>query len=118
MAGQPARQQEDGVDTDVVTVSGKARRQPLCGNRDAAQPVLVERHGRTLLAGARLDLDEGENAPAARDEVDFAAGHAHAFSENPPAMQPQPPRRQPLSLSTAPFGKLAAVQRLSSSARA
>jgi hypothetical protein len=118
MAGKPAGQEEDGVDTNVVAGPGKAGRQPLGGDGNAAQPKLVERHRRALLGGARLNLDEGDNPSAARDQIDFAAGDARSYRQDPPAMQPQPPGSEALAAPAAPFCKLAAVQRLSSSARA
>jgi hypothetical protein len=118
VAGQPAGHEENGVDADIVAGARVARRQPLGGDRDPPQPVGVERHRCLVLAGARLDLDEGDNAPAAGDEVDLTARHPRALAEDPPAMQPQPPGRQPLGLAPAPLGKLPPVQRLSSSARA
>ena len=118
MTRQAAGDEEDGVDADIVAGAHDARRQPLGSDGDAAKPVLIERHGRAFLAGACLDLDEGEDATAARDQIDLAAGHPRALGKNAPAMQPQPPGGQPLGLAAALLGKLAAVQRLSSKARA
>jgi hypothetical protein len=118
MAGQPAGQQENGVDADVVTGPGKTGRKPLGRNGHPPQPILIERHGGAILASARLDLDESDNPTAARDQVDLAAGHSRALGQDPPAMETQPPGRQPLGLAPAPLGKLAPVQRLSSRARA
>lgn len=118
MPWQPAREQEDGIDTDVVAGSGVADRESLGGDRDSPQPVLVERHGGALLAGTRLYLDEGQHPPAARDQVDLTAGHPGALGKNPPAVQAQPPGRQPLGTAPALFGGDPPVQRPSSSARA
>jgi hypothetical protein len=118
MARQFAGQEEDGVDADIVAGAHESRRQPLGGDGDTAQPVLVERYCGAFLAAARLDLDEGEDPPAAGDEVDFAAGHPRPSGENPPAVQPQPPGGQALGLAAALLGQLAPVQRFSSSARA
>ena len=118
MTGQTARDEEDGVDADVVSEAQEARRQPLGGDGDTAKAVLVERHGRGILRGARLHFDEGKDPAAPGDQVDFTAGHSRALGQNAPAMQTQPPGRQPLGLAAALLGKLAAVQRLSSSARA
>jgi hypothetical protein len=118
MAGQLAGQQEDGIDADVVARPGEARGQPLGGDGDSPQPVGIERHGGAIFAGPRLDFDEGDNAPAAGDQVDLAAGDARPLGEDAPAVQPKPPGRQPFGLTPAPLGKLAPAQRLSSSARA
>jgi hypothetical protein len=93
-------------------------RQPFGGDRDPPQPVLVERHGRAFVAAARLHLDKGEHPAAARDQVDFAARHAGAPRQDPPAVQAQPPCRQALRPAPALLGDDTPVQRLSSSARA
>jgi len=118
VARQAPGQQENGVDADVVACPGVSRRQPLGGNRDPAQAVMVEGHGGAGLAGTGLDLDKGEGAAAAGDEVDLAAGHARPGGEDPPAMQPQPPGGEPLGAAAALLGQDAPVQRLSSRARA
>lgn len=118
MTREAAGQEEDGVDANIVAVAHEPRRQPFGRNRHAAQAILVEGHGGALFAGSRLHLDKGNDAAAAGDEIDFAAGHAGADGENPPAMQPQPPGGQPLGAAAALLGELAAVQRLSSKARA
>ena len=118
MSRQPAGHEENGVDADVVAVAGVAGRQPLGRDRDPAQAVLVESHGGAFVTTARLHLNEGEHPPAPRNEVDFAAGHAGALRQDAPAVQPQPPGRQPFRPTTALLGNDAAVQRLSSSARA
>ena len=118
VAGQPARQQEDGIDANVVTLTRVARRQPFGGNRHPAQPVLVERNCQPLLAAARLDLDEGQDSSPARDEVDLAARYARPLGEDPPAAKSQPPGRQPFRAPAAPLRLDPPVQRLSSRARA
>jgi len=118
MAWQLAGQEENGVDADVVSVAHEARRQPLGGDDDAAQAIVVERHGGAFLGGAGLDLDKGDDFAAAGDQVDFAAGDAGAAGEDPPAMQPQPPGGEAFGAATALLGQLATVQRPSSSARA
>ena len=73
---------------------------------DAAQPVIVERQGGAVLAGARLDLDEGEDAAAPGDQVDLADRRAGAHGEDPPALQPQPPGGEPLGPAAAALGLL------------
>jgi hypothetical protein len=118
VTGQAARDDEDGVDADVVAGAHEARRQPLGGDDDAAQAIVVERDGGAFFGGASLEFDEGDDAAAAGDQVDFAAGDPRPPRENPPTMQPQPPGRQPLGAAAAFLGQLAAVQRLSSRARA
>ena len=119
MLWKAAWDDEDGVDADVVAGAGEARRQPLGGDRDPPQPVMVEGEARAILSGARLDLDEGDDAAAAGDQVDLAAGDAGAAGEDPPALEPKPPGGEVLGAPAALLGDEAvAVQRLSSSARA
>lgn len=118
VARQLAGQEEDGVDANVVAGAHEARGEPLGGGDDPAQAIVVEGHGGAFLGGARLDLDEGDDVPAAGDQVDFAAGDAGPLGEDPPAMEPQPPGSEALGAAAALLGQLAAVQRPSSSARA
>jgi hypothetical protein len=118
VARQPARQQEDRIDPYVVAVAGKAWCEPLGGHRDPPQPVMIEGHSGTFLATPRLHLDERHYSTASGDQVDFTAGHARTLGQDPPAMQPQPPGRQPLGAAAALLGNDSPVQRLSSSARA
>ena len=116
--GQASGHEEQGVDADVVAGPREAGGQPLGGDGDPAQPVMVERHRRTVGVGARLDLDEGKHAATPGDEVDLAARHPRAAGEDPPAVQPQPPGGERLGGAAALLGDGAAVQRDSSSARA
>lgn len=119
VAGEAAGDEEDGVDTDVVAGTGEARGKLLgcCG--DAAQAVAVEREVGGRCGGALLDLDKGDSATAAGDQIDLAAMDSHAPREDPPAVEPQPPGGERLGAPAAAFGE-EAVQPLapSSSARA
>jgi hypothetical protein len=112
------RHDEDRVDADIVAVAHEARCKAFGGGGDPPQPPRVEREFGGAVACPGLDLDEGERAPAPRNDVDFAAGDAGAPREDPPAVQPQPPGGQPLGAAASLLGQLAAVQRLSSRARA
>jgi hypothetical protein len=118
MAGQSARNEEDGIDADVVAIASVAGCQALGGDDDAAKPIFVERQSGAFLRGARLDFDEGEDAAPARDQVDFAARDPGALGEDAPAMQPKPPGGDGLRLAAALLGDDPPVQRLSSRARA
>ena len=118
MTRPSARHEEDGVDAQVVAGAHETRRQAFRGDGYSPQAVLIERHGRALFAGTRLDLDEGEDAATTSDQIHFAARHPRTLGENAPAVQAQPPGGQPFGLAAALLGKLAAVQRLSSKARA
>lgn len=108
VAGQAARHNEHGVDPDLVPVACIARREALCGDCDPAQAIFVERPCGRLRGAALFDFDEGEHPAAAGDEVDFAARHTGSTSENPPAVQPQPPGGNRLRLAPARFGLLSA----------
>lgn len=119
MTRQAPRDDEDGVDADRVAGLGIARGQALGGGRDAAQTIFVERQGRGILAGALLDLDEGEGMAAPRNQVDLAARDPRAPRENMPAVQPEPPCRDRLGAAPPRFGRLAGQSLVpSSSARA
>ena len=83
------------------------RREPLGRDDDPAQPVCVERKAGSVLGGARLDLDEGEDSAAACDDVDLAAGDPSPPGEDPPAVQPEPHRRERFGAAAALFGLLA-----------
>ena len=88
-------------------VAHVARREPLGGSGDPAQPPFVEREGGGVLGGARLHLDEGERAAPPGDDVDLAAGNAGAPGEDAPAVQPQIPAGERLGAAAALLGGLA-----------
>ena|GEM_PF-6148481 len=101
---QAARYEEDRVDPDHVAGAGETRGQPLGGDRDPAQAILVERPGGGFGAAPLLDLDECDGRAAPSDEVDFATRDPSANRENPPAVNAQPPCRDLLGPATAPLG--------------
>ena len=88
---QAPRDDEQGIDADVVALAGVARRQALSGHCDAAKAVFVQRPSGGFRRTPLLDLDEGDDAPASGHQIDFAAGNAGAAGKNAPALQPQPP---------------------------
>jgi hypothetical protein len=90
MARPAARNDEYGVDAELVAVAHVARGEPLGGDDDAAQPVRVERECGGVFGRSRLDLDERQGAAAPGDDVDFAAGDAGAPGDDPPAVQAEP----------------------------
>src|SRR5690606_6987226 len=106
MMRQAAGHDEDRIDADRVARPGVARRQRLGGAGDAAQPPVVERERRRLLAGARLHLDEGERAATPRDDIDLAHRRARPHCQNPPAPEPEPPGGPPLGAPAAAFGPM------------
>ena len=91
MERKPARDNEDGIDTNVVVGAGIARHEGFSSGGDAPQAVTVERHPGGVGGGALLDLDEGEDGAAASDQIDFPAAKLHAPGEDSPAMEPKPP---------------------------
>ena len=97
---------EDGVDADVVAGAGVARGELLCGECDAAQAILVERHGRRVARGALLDLDEGYQPAAPGDQIDLAAAHFHSPGEDPPAVEAEPPGGDGLGAAAALLGAM------------
>src|SRR5947209_1161382 len=101
-----SRDDEQGVDPYIVTLTHIAGRQTLSGDDDVAQP-LIERECRGFVGGARLDLDKGERAPAPGDDVHFTAPNTGPPCEDAPALQPQVPAGECLGAAPTPFGRLA-----------
>ena len=104
MARQAAGDEEDRVDADRVAGPGETRREALGGGRHPTQAIFVERHRRRVLGGALLDLDEGERAPASRDQIDLAAGNPRAPGEDAPAVEAEPPGSDGFGAAAARFG--------------
>src|SRR5215207_1469395 len=96
MAWQASRHDEQSIDANVVAMAGVARREPLRGDRDPAQPIFVQRPGGRIFRVALLDLDKCDDAAAPRNQVDLASVNPQSLAENPPAAQPQPPGGDPL----------------------
>jgi len=109
---------EQSVDPNIVAVAHVARREPLGRDRDAFQPMAVERERRVRVAGARLDLDKGEGAAAAGDYVDFASRDPRPAREDAPAVEPQEPAGEGFGAAPASLSFAAGHLRDSSSARA
>jgi hypothetical protein len=104
---QPARDDEDGVDLDVVAGAGVARRKLLGGGRDPAQPIPVEREADRVEGRAVLDLDERQAFAAPSDEIDLAPANLDPPREDSPAVKPQPPGGDGLGAAAAPLGEVA-----------
>ena len=100
-----SRNDEHRVDPDRVAGTGVARDQRLGGAGDPAQPPIVERQRRIRFGGARFHLDEGEHAAAPGDQIDLADPGADAHREDAPAVQPEPPGRDPLGPPPAALGR-------------
>src|SRR3546814_14996210 len=69
VAREAAREDEDGVDPHIIAVAQEARRQRFRGGGDAAEAIVVERQGDVGFGGARLYLDEGDNAATPRPQL-------------------------------------------------
>jgi len=104
MTRQVARDEEDGVDADDVAGASIAHSQALGGDRDPAQAKSIERPCGGFDAAPLLDLDERDGPAAPRNQIDFSAGDPRADREDPPAMKPQPPRREGFSAAAALLG--------------
>jgi hypothetical protein len=119
VARQPAGDDVERVDSDIVAGTGEARRELLGGGSDPAQAPRIEREARGKVVGALLDLDEGDNPFALDDEVDLAAAGADTPGEHAPAVQAKPPGGDGLRPPPALFRSVAAqCLAPSSSARA
>jgi hypothetical protein len=117
MPGPAARDDEQGIDADIVAGSHVALRKPFGGNGDASKPPIVERECRRFEARTLLDFDEGQDPAAASDNVNLAPLDARSPRENPPAVEAQIPASEGFGAATAPLGRMA-VHRANSSARA
>lgn len=120
MLRQASRHDENRIDANVISGPGIAHRETLGSNRNTPQAVAIERQGGCLVRAARLDLDEGDDTPPARDEIDLATGNAGTGRKNAPAVKPQPPCRNRLrpAAATLRLGAVASQSALRSSARA
>ncbi len=94
---------EDHVDPDIVVRAGIARHQHLGRGGDAGKPALVDREIEIGRGGARLDLDKGDQAAAAHNQIDFAGRSADPAIEDFPAFQPQPPGGAALAFAATRF---------------
>jgi hypothetical protein len=109
MAGEAARDDEHRVDPDVVAGPGVAVGERLGRGGDPAKAILVERELRVGRRRARLDLDEGDGAAAAGDEIDLADRSPDAAAEDGPALEAKPPGGIALGPAAAAFGPLAVI---------
>ena len=82
--------------------------QPCGGGAGDAAPLMGrDRFGGIGTGAARLDLNEGDDAAAADDEVYFTGVNAKATGENPVALGAQQPGRHRFGTVTAAFGGVA-----------
>ena len=105
MAGLAARRKEHQVERVVVVWPGDARRPHFGRGGAAAEAILVDREVEILGGVAPFDLDEGDDAPAPRNQIDFTDRDAKTLAQNPPAVEPQPPGGAAFGLAPARFGR-------------
>ena len=91
--------------------AGGARRRGRTAGRPASRSARLE-------VGPRLDLDEGQDAAAPRDDVDLAELGLVAPRQDRIAGEPQPPHRAPFGDMAQPVGGLAGLGRHETSPRA
>ena len=123
MAWEAPGRKEHHVDPYVIARSGEARAQHFGGGGNAAEAIVIDREVEVLRPVAPLDLDEGDRAAAARDEVDFADRDTEPLAEDTPAVEAEPPGGAALGLAPARLGRGALQsppfpESLSASARA
>jgi hypothetical protein len=94
---------KQSVDPHIIAVAHVAGSKPFRGDGDPAQPVIIEREGRSSIVRACFDLDESDGPAAASDNIYLAAGYARAPREDPPAVEPQVPAGERFCSATAPF---------------
>ena len=104
MSGRASRNDEDGIDPQVIAGLHVPRGQALRGNGHAAKSPGVERHGCRAFGRSRLHFDEGGDLAASGDNVDLAAGNASAPGEDAPVVEAESPAGDCLGSAAALFG--------------
>lgn len=107
MAGEPAGDDEDRVDADIVVGLLVAWREPLGRDNDAADPPGIERHCCGVLRGTCLHLDEGDYLATSGNDIDFSACYAGAAGQDAPAVKAEAPARESLRAAAALFSGFA-----------
>ena len=80
-----ARNNEQGIDADVVAWPRIAERELLGSGRNAAKSVMIEGKAGGVGGRALLHFDESDDAPAPSYQVDLAAAHPRPTRKDPPA---------------------------------
>ena len=105
------RQDQDRVEARVETRQRRMAREIEAGCAlDAVALARADRLAGGTQLVARLHLDEGEDAPAARDDVDLAGGAAPVAGENAPAAQAQEDGRHGLGGAAVAPGAVARLR--------
>src|SRR5260370_2017656 len=98
-------------------IARMARQKQAGGPRHAAELPAAQGVGGGRDVGPRLDLDEGQDAAAARDDVDFTELGLVAPGQDRIAGESQPPYRAPLRDMPQPVGSLADLSRHETASR-
>jgi hypothetical protein len=88
VARPPARDDEQGVDANIVPFAHIPRGQPLSGRDYASQAILVERERGRFLGRSGLHFNEGKRAAAPGDDIDFTPRDPRSPRQNAPAVKP------------------------------
>ena len=107
MSRQAPGYDEHCINPNNVAFTAVTWNKRFCRTNDTSQAILVQCQFCLRLRGAGLDLDESEHISAPGDQIDLADGRAGADGENVPALQPEPPGREPLGPPPAALGLLA-----------
>jgi hypothetical protein len=110
VTGPLAGREQDHVDADVVTGTGIAMHQYLCGGGDTREAPFIDREVEFLCGGAAFDLDERDEVAFARDQIDFSGGRAHPAVEDSPALEAKPPPSDSFAAPTRCFGGAAVTR--------
>src|SRR5262249_61721046 len=97
VARQPAGSDQHGIEANVADAVVRKAREPGFGGADNAGALaLGDRPGRVIELFARLDLDEHQEMPAPRDDVDLAERASEAARQDAKAFCDQDARRPAL----------------------
>ena len=111
------RNDENGIDADIVARSHVARSEALRGHHYPPEPPGIDRHRCGFRGGASLHLDERDDPAPPGDHVDFPARDPRATRKDVPAVKTEEPACDGLGSPAALLGGLA-IHFDSSSARA
>lgn len=108
MAREAPGCKQQNINALVVTPANEARSDGFRRGDDTPQPPRINRQVEFGRAAAPFHLDEGYRSAASRNKVDLPAGCFYAPRKNPPALEPQIPRRQrfPAPAKTLPLGAI------------
>ena len=104
VAWPASRGDQDDVDADVIVWPDVVMRDGVGGGRNAAEAVRVDGEIELRLRPPRFDLDERNNPPPSRDQIDLALANFNPSGNNAPAVEAQPQRGATLAPCAELFG--------------